>query len=115
MVRRGLGVVALAVVAVLGSACASPTLPLPPPLVPTIGPGAMAGQVHLSSGCGGVQDSAYVLVTNNNEPSAHRAVATVADTCGSWSLDTWANKGDTLEIQQIVGAEISDALIVQVH
>jgi hypothetical protein len=111
MVRRVFAVVSLVVA---GIACASPTLPLPPPEVPTIGPGAMAGQVHLSSPCRGAQPGASVLVINLSEPTARQDAITVADNCGAWSLDAWANKGDYLQVQQIVGDEISNAASVQV-
>jgi hypothetical protein len=112
MVRRVFAVVSLVVA---GIACASPTLPLPPPEVPTIGPGAMAGQVHLSSPCGGAEVAASVLVINNSQPPGRRDAITVADNCGAWSLDAYANKGDYLQVQQIVGAEISSAISVPVQ
>ncbi len=113
MVRRVFAVVSLVVGG--AAACASPTLPLPPPAVPTIGPGPMAGQVHLASPCGGAEAGATVLVINNNEPSAQRDAVTVSDNCGSWSLDAYANKGDYLPVQQIVGSEISSSVSVQVQ
>jgi hypothetical protein len=112
MVRRVFAVVSLVVAGV--AACASPTLPLPPPAVPTIEPGAMAGQVHLTSPCGGVEGGATVLVINNNEPAAQRDAVTVSDNCGGWSLNAYANKGDYLQVQQIVGSEISSSVSVQV-
>ena len=114
MVRRVFAVVSVAVLALLGPACASPTLPLPPPSVPTIGPGSMAGQVHLSAQCGGTQAGASILVINDNEPVAKRDTATVSDNCGAWTLDVYAASKDILQIQQIVGAEISDSVSVQV-
>jgi hypothetical protein len=111
MVRRVFAVVSLVVA---GIACASPTLPLPPPAVPTIGPGAMAGQVHVSSPCGGAESGASVLVINNNEPYGKRDAVTVADGCGAWALDAYAVKGDYLQVQQIVGSDISSAVSVPV-
>jgi hypothetical protein len=111
MVRRVFAVVSLVVA---GVACASPTLPLPPPAVPTIDPGPMAGQVHLSSPCGGAETGATVLVIDNNETAAKRDAVTVADNCGAWSLDAYANKGDYLQVQQIVGSEISSSVSVPV-
>jgi len=112
MVRRVFAVVSLVVAGV--AACASPTLPLPPPAVPNIGAGPMAGQVHLSSPCDGAEPGATVLVINNNEPVANRDAVTVADNCGSWSLNAYAQKGDYLQIQQIVGSEISSSVSVPV-
>lgn len=111
MVRRVFAVVA---VVVAGVACASPTLPLPPPSIPTIGPGAMAGQVHLSAQCGGTQAGATVLVINDSQPIGKRDAVTVSDNCGAWALDVYAVKHDVLQIQQIVGSEISDSASVQV-
>lgn len=112
MVRRVFAVVSLVVA---GIACASPTLPLPPPEVPTIGPGAMAGQVHLSS-TRGAEPNAYILVTNQaaNLPVNERAQATEADGQGSWQLDVWAKTGDVLQVQQISGEETSPSASVQV-
>lgn len=111
MVRRVFAVVS---VVVAGVACASPTLPLPPPQIPTVGPGSMAGQVHLSAQCGGTQGGATVLVINDNEPTGERDAVTVSDNCGAWALDVYANTHDVLQIQQIVGSEISDSVSVQV-
>lgn len=114
MVRRVFAVVWVAAWALLGPACASPTLPLPPPSVPTIGPGPMAGQVHLSAQCGGTQAGATVLVINDAQPTTKRDGVTVSDSCGAWALDVYASSHDILQIQQIVGSEISDVVSVQV-
>lgn len=114
MVRRVFAVVSVVALALLGPACASPTLPLPPPSVPTIGPGPMAGLVHLSAQCGGTQDGATVLVINDAQPIGNRDAVTVSDNCGAWSLDVHASSHDILQVQQIVGSEISDAVSVQV-
>lgn len=114
MVRRVFAVVSLVGVALVGAACASPTLPLPPPAVPTIGPGPMAGQVHLSAQCGGSQAGATVLVIDDAQPIGKRDSVTVSDNCGAWALDVYASAHDVLQVQQIVGAEISDAVSVQV-
>lgn len=114
MVRRVFAVVSLVAVALVGAACASPTLPLPPPSIPTIGPGPMSGQVHLSAQCGGSQAGATVLVINDGNPIGKRDAVTVSDNCGAWALDVYASSHDVLQVQQIVGAEISDAVSVQV-
>jgi len=115
MVRRVFAVVSLVVAGV--AACASPTLPLPPPAVPTIGPGSDADHVKLSSPCGGAEANVDVLVTNTtpNLPAQDYVAATRADTCGSWSLEAYAHKGDVLDVQQISGDLASTSVSVQVQ
>lgn len=115
MVRRVFAVVSLVVAGV--AACASPTLPLPPPAVPTIGPGSDADHVKLSSPCGGAEADVDVLVTNENTglPTQDRVAATLSDSCGAWSLDVYAHKNDYVDVQQISGAQTSTAIRVQIQ
>lgn len=117
MVRRVFAVVCVAAFAALGAACDSPTLPLPPPEIPTIGPGSDADHVLLSSPCGGAEPNVDVLVTNTTPtvPAKDDVAATRADGCGSWSLQAYAHKNDVLDIQQISGEDTSTAVSVQVQ
>jgi hypothetical protein len=117
MVRRVFAVVCVAASVALGAACASPTLPLPPPEVPTIGPGSDADHVVLSSPCGGAEPNVDVLVTNTTPtvPTSDVVTATRADGCGSWNLQVYAHKNDVLDVQQISGEETSTSVSVQVQ
>ncbi len=113
MVRRALAVLPLLL---LGLACASPTLPLPPPETPTLGRGADADHVLLSDPCGGAAaDSVIVIINTNPSVSNANAVSgTRADGCGSWRAQAYAHTGDVLEITQQTGTEVSQTLDVSV-
>jgi hypothetical protein len=117
MVRRVFAVVSVVGGVVAGVACASPTLPLPPPSIPSIGPGSDANHVKLSSACGGAEPDVDVIVTNENTnlPLTDQVSATRTDNCGSWSLDVYAHKGDYVDVQQISGAQTSTALRVLIQ
>jgi hypothetical protein len=82
--------------------CASPTLPLPPPAVPTQGVGPDADHVTLSSSCGGSEPGAILVIVNLN-PSVANDLAVSgarADSCGSWDATVYAHKGDVLHVTQ---------------
>jgi hypothetical protein len=100
MPRRLPAVLALGLVL----ACASPTLPLPPPQAPDQ---LMtdADHVLLTSGCGGVEPSAFVTVLNTSLPASGEPLGVVleATTCGSWSAKLYAHPTDVLDITQQVG------------
>lgn len=101
MVRRPPAALLLAV-GVLAAGCLSPTLPLPPPEVPTQ---QMVDSTHvtLTSGCGGVQNNAQVQVLNSTEAAPGGGMIGVveqATSCGSWSGTIFARTGDTLQITQ---------------
>jgi hypothetical protein len=84
-------------------ACASPTLPLPPPGIPTQ---VMADATHvqLTSACGGVEPRTNVTVTNQTrtDPSGPGVEGLVvqASTCGSWGAKLYAMPGDQVTIIQ---------------
>jgi hypothetical protein len=109
--------VALAVVGVpaLG-ACESPTLPLPPPALPSItSAGLPAGEVKLQSVAGA--EPLAIIVTLNHDtaiPYAQRAAATEADPQGSWTLVIAASPGDYVDITQGTGDQTSPPLTVQI-
>jgi hypothetical protein len=114
MLRRVLAVAPLAAL-VLVLACASPTLPLPPPEIPTVGMGADANHVLLTATCGGVEGGAEVVVVNNTAPPLEKLRGAYATTCGSWQAEIWAHSGDVLEITQVVGGESSQVTTMQVR
>jgi hypothetical protein len=121
MRRRTLAVApftaAVAALAVL--ACASPTLPLPPPEPPTMLQGQDLDHINLVAGCGAAEPSALIIVVNTNTsvPSGEQVRGTFADaTCGSWQVpNVFAHNGDVLNIQQEFGSETSTVLTIQVR
>jgi hypothetical protein len=99
-------------------ACASPTLPLPPPEAPTISRGVDADHVTLRASCGSAEASAIVIVVNTNPAVANdqAVTGTIADSCGAWDVPSvFAHNGDVLSITQQFGAMISNGQIVQVQ
>jgi hypothetical protein len=113
MLRR---LLAVGPVVACALACASPTLPLPPPVAPTIARLADGVHVRLSSGCGGVEDDAVVIVVNENPtvPGDQAVGGAIATPCGSWDATVTAQSGDVLSITQEVASVGSQATTVQV-
>jgi hypothetical protein len=107
---------ACAAFAALGIGCASPTLPLPPPEIPSVAH-VDADHVRLSSPCGGAADDAIVVVwnTNSNVPGDLAVGGAVASACGAWDTLIYAHPGDYLNVFQEVGNETSPPTTVQVH
>ena len=87
-------------VVVLCVACASPTLPLPPPQTPSVTEVSM-GKVTLRSDRG-AQPHAIIVIVNQEErvPVAERANAVEADDLGSWEKTITAGSGDVIDITQ---------------
>jgi hypothetical protein len=94
-------------------ACASPTLPLPPPSLPTQMATADADYVSLRGDCGNAEDGALVITVNRGtDVPADRAIGgAVADNCGAWEAAIFAHKGDTIEISQQAGTTVSGKTI----
>lgn len=115
MVRRVLAV-APAGLLLWALACASPTLPLPPPEAPTIGMGSDADHVRLMAPCGGAEGDAIIQIINENPnvPPDHYGSVVPATACGSWVAEVWAHKGDPLEISQELGTQTSQTTYIQV-
>ncbi|MGD0528457.1 MAG: hypothetical protein ABSE49_25195 [Polyangiaceae bacterium] len=113
MVRR---VLAIGMVAALGFACASPTLPLPPPMDPTVGPGPDADHVKLSVPCGGADPAALIVIVNPSStvPDDQAVTGAIVTSCGSWDATPYAHSGDYLDITQEIGTERSQPLVFQV-
>jgi hypothetical protein len=90
-------------------ACASPTLPLPPPAAP-VQQMVDATDVHLSYGCGGVEGGASVTVMNQTEsnPATHDfGVVAIASACGAWDALIYAQTNDHLVVTYTVGTDTS--------
>lgn len=102
---------------VASAACASPTLPLPPPMQPTVGMGSDANHVKLSSPCGGAEGGAIVVVENTNTSVANdqRVSGSVASTCGAWDANVYAHSGDVLQVTQEFGTQTSTPVVVQIR
>jgi hypothetical protein len=112
------GVPAFVAVALgLAFACASPTLPLPPPEVPSQTEGADADHIVLSAGCGGAEGSAVIVILNENPAlRGDQAVSgSLASPCGQWDAVVYAHTGDTLAITQESGDLTSQDLIYTVR
>jgi hypothetical protein len=116
MLRRllAVGPVVALVAAALG--CASPTLPLPPPAIPTVVAGPDANHVKLVSTCGGAESNAVVIVVNENTavPGDQAVSGAIANGCGQWDAVVYAHTGDVLHVTQEIGTNGSPPTIVQV-
>jgi hypothetical protein len=116
MVRRVLAVASFVGLLV---ACASPTLPLPPPMEPTVEMGSDDNHVLLVEPCGGSESNAEIDIINTNpSTSKNNGDATgfiyQANACGAWQADVWAHVGDFLQITQVVGGVPGQPLDFQV-
>ncbi|SRR5258708_22380490 len=124
MLRRPLAVgrfgapfaLVMTVMTALVAACASPTLPLPPPEAPSQ---AIADSTHvrLVAGCGGAESFALIAIRNKNPtiPADEVGVLSQANGCGAWDATVLAQRGDVLEITQQFGLTVSIPLDVQVR
>jgi hypothetical protein len=116
MLRRlpAVGPVVAIVAAALG--CMSPTLPLPPPAIPSVLQGPDADHVRLASGCGGVESNAIVIIVNENTavPGDQAVSGSMADGCGKWDAIVYAHSGDVLHVTEEVGTIGSPPTVVQV-
>lgn len=103
----------LLALALAALACAAPTLPLPPPSLPSVESSTEPNRYHLRA-VRGAEASAIVVLVNRNPsvPGPERAAATVADNEGTWEVDVWANPGDTLDITQEFGSTRSPPVVL---
>jgi hypothetical protein len=117
MVRGLLSVVAPLAAAVAVAACASPTLPLPPPEEPTIGPGVDADHVKLVVPCGGADPGAIIVIVNTNTsvPPDQAVSGSLVTDCGAWDAMVYAHAGDFLSITQEIGNSRSQPAVVEVQ
>jgi hypothetical protein len=102
---------------VLGSlACASPTLPLPPPVTPAV-IAVDADHVRLVGLCESVESDAIVIVLNTNPavPRDQAVSGSLASPCGGWDVLAYAHSGDYLNVTQEVGTTSSPPTIVRVR
>lgn len=116
LLRRSAAVIAL--VAIFQSACLSPTLPLPPPVLPTVVAGPDADHVDLVQDvCGGAEANSLIIIENQNPTLTGDQVGalTRADSCGRWNALVYGHNGDVLEIWQEDGTSSSppEDLVIQ--
>jgi hypothetical protein len=99
------------------AACLSPTLPLPPPEEPSIGPGTDADHVKLAVPCGGAVPGAIIVIFNSNTtvPPDQAVSGSLVTNCGAWDANVYAHMGDFLTITQEIGTERSQPAVIQVQ
>lgn len=116
MVRRRFFAWVLAAPLALSLACNSPTLPLPPPALPTISASPEPGKVHLNSDRGAEPNAIIVIINTNPNITRDKNVGgATADDNGSWFTDVYGADGDVLEISQEFGTTKSAPVRVTVR
>ncbi len=117
MLRRSFALSTVIALVVLGSACASPTLPLTPPEAPTVESGTDADHIKLVAGCGGAESDAVIVIVNENPAVAGDLAVSgaLASDCGGWDALVYAHSGDVLSVTQEVGTLGSTPETVQVQ
>ena len=98
------------------TACVSPTLPLPPPELPSITQGTEPNRYVLAAGPGGAEANAFIITFNLNPdlPREQRVAGTQADEGGRWRVEIWARPGDCVDITQEVGTSRSPSLSITI-
>lgn len=94
-------------------ACASPTLPLPPPQDVSV-VRVDSTHVALSATCNSAPPDVVLTILNDSfkDPTQAGAVA-VSDTCGAWAAENvLASHGDVLTITYEQGSQISQPAYV---
>jgi hypothetical protein len=96
-------------------ACASPTLPLPPPSLPSIGASSVPGHYRLTSDRG-AEPNALIIIFNRNPslPRDQRVSGTQADEHGTWDADVPASPGDYIDVSQEFDTTRSAPVTVQI-
>ncbi len=97
-------------------ACTSPTLPLPPPSLPTIGTTSEPLVYRLSSERGAIPNALVVVVNRSTALSPEdRVNGTIADAEGSWELTLKASPGDVVDLSQEDGTTRSPSTTVTIR
>ena len=112
VVRR----LALALALVLAASCTSPTLPLPPPALPTVSVGSSPDSFRLRSDRGALPNALIVVINRNETLSRDERVdATLADVEGSWEIGIKGKVGDLVDVSQEDGTARSAPVTVQLR
>jgi hypothetical protein len=106
----------LALCASIALACTSPTLPLPPPVAPSITTGAEPNTFKLTSE-NGAQPNALVIVVNRTDALSRedRVNGTIADDQGTWEVTIKGAIGDFVDISQESNSARSASTTVQLR
>lgn len=117
MLRGLLSIAPVGSLVALLVACASPTLPLPPPETPEVSSGVDTDHVSLSAPCNGAEPGAVIVIVNTNTavPDDEAVGGAIVGSCGSWDASMYAHAGDVLEITQEVGTTRSQPLELQIQ
>jgi hypothetical protein len=111
MVRRALA----AGLFVAVGACASPTLPLPPPELISVGLKPDADHVTLTGMCGGTPANVDVIVLNKGGSNVAVPLdqsvggAHTDPVCGKWDATVFAHTGDVLSVSYVEDGELSQS------
>ena len=95
-------------------ACTSPTLPLPPPALPTISVSETNPQAyHLKSEQGTIGGALVIAVNRDTTMKPEERVSgTIADGDGTWEMDVLGKPGDVLDLSQESGSARSGSIDV---
>ena len=101
------------------SSCASPTLPLPPPLAPAISQAEDPDHVTLTATCNPIEASLVIVVVNEGGgqpvPPGLAVGGAIADSCGAWQTEMFAHAGDALVITYQLNDQTSQPTVVTVR
>jgi hypothetical protein len=100
---------ALSLIVALAFACASPTLPLPPPGLISVGVGPNVDHVKISAPCGSAPQNAVMVVVNENSsvPPNQAVAGALTDSCGAWDTVAFAHVNDRLDVWYELNGRIS--------
>src|ERR1700744_4108541 len=88
-------------------ACTSPTLPLPPPALPSITASiATPNTYQLQSDRGAIPNALIITINRNTTlTNQQRVTGTIADANGTWTMSVYAKPGDVLDLTQESGSD----------
>ncbi|MBX3231636.1 MAG: hypothetical protein KIT84_23585 [Labilithrix sp.] len=102
---------ALMIVAV--AACTSPTLPLPPPALPTISAGTEPNSYTLRSERGAIPNALLVAVSRNETLLPEERVnGTIANAEGTWEMTVKGQPQDVIDLTQDSGTGTSPSIAI---
>jgi hypothetical protein len=95
-------------------ACTSPTLPLPPPALPSVFVSETNPQAYRLKSDRGSIGGALIVAVNRDETlkPEDRVSGTIADAEGSWEMDVLGKPGDVLDLSQENGTTRSGTIDV---